>query len=129
MSKKLLSLLSACVIAGSTFAQESIFPELDVNLYYEQAFATDPNTILIPESRIQYDVLFIGGTDAVYDANSGQSAIAKERQDFTGYVPIENRSNSGYVIVNYERLQADAILGDGGGMTVMTVYKNPPTER
>lgn len=66
MSKKLLSLLSACVVAGSTFAQESVFPELDVNLYDEQAFATDPNTILIPESTIQYDVLFIGGTDAVY---------------------------------------------------------------
>ncbi len=62
MSKKLLSLLSACVVAGSTFAQESVFPELDVNLYDEQALATDPNTILIPASTIQYDVLFIGGT-------------------------------------------------------------------
>ena len=85
MSKKLLSLLSAGLIVGSSYAQESVFPELDVNLYDDREFASDLNTILVPASPIQYDVLFIGGTDEVYDAKTGQSAIAKEWQDFTEY--------------------------------------------
>jgi secreted PhoX family phosphatase len=68
---------------------------------------------------MKYDVLFVGGVDMVYNKN-GQSAIAKEWHDFTGYIPIDGRSDSGYVIVNHERIQADATNGDGGGMTVFT---------
>lgn len=127
--KKLLPYLSSLVLSVGSMAQAPIFPELNEDFYDATKYPTDLKEVMIPASPLKYDVLFIGGTDAVYDAKTEQSAIAKEWQDFTGYAPIDGRSDSGYVVVNHERIQADAILGDGGGMTVMTVYLNPTTEK
>ena len=100
------------------------FPILDVNLYDKTNL--DPSSVLIPASPLEYDVLFTGGVDLVTNKN-GVTALAKEWQDFTGFVPIDGRSDSGYVIVNHERLQADPVNGDGGGMTVFTIYLDPVT--
>lgn len=129
MKKTLLTTtLLSLILSFDSSAQETIFPELNENFYDESKYSTDLDEVIIPASPLKYDVLFVGGTDAVYDAKTNKSAIAKEWQDFTGYVPIDGRSDSGYVIVNHERIQADATLGDGGGMTVMTAYKNPSTD-
>jgi secreted PhoX family phosphatase len=127
MNNRILPLISSLVLSLGGYAQNTIFPVLNEDFYDQTQHASDLKEVMIASSPLKYDVLFIGGTDAVYDAKSDQSAIAKEWQDFTGYVPIDNRSDSGYVVVNHERLQANAILGDGGGMTVMTVYLNPST--
>lgn len=128
MNNKILPFISSLVLSFGGFSQSAIFPTLNEDFYDQTTYPSDLKEVMIPASPLKYDVLFIGGTDAVYDAKSGNSAIAKEWQDFTGYVPIDNRSDSGYVVVNHERLDANAILGDGGGMTVMTVYFNPSTE-
>jgi secreted PhoX family phosphatase len=120
--------LSLIVLATATFAQaQNVFPTLDVNIYDQSKFPTDPNTVVIPASPLKYDVLFIGGTDTVTNHN-GDKALAKEWQDFTGYVPINGRSDSGYVIVNHEMVTADPVNGDGGGMTVFTAYYNQKTK-
>jgi secreted PhoX family phosphatase len=120
--------LSLIVLATAAFAQaQNVFPTLDVNIYDKSKFPTDPNTVVIPASPLKYDVLFIGGTDTVTNHN-GVKALAKEWQDFTGYVPINGRSDSGYVIVNHEMVTADPVNGDGGGMTVFTAYYNQKTK-
>ena len=125
---KLKLLISTMALsAGSLFAQESPFPVLDANFYDPADYATDLPEVLIPASPLKYDVMFTGGVDMVTNANN-QTALAKEWQDFTGYVPIAGRSDSGYVIVNHERIEADPINGDGGGMTVFTAYYNQSSE-
>jgi hypothetical protein len=104
---KLKLLISTMALsAGSLFAQESPFPVLDANFYDPADYATDLPEVLIPASPLKYDVIFTGGVDLVTNANN-ETALAKEWQDFTGYVPIAGRSDSGYVIVNHERVEAD----------------------
>lgn len=124
--KKVSLFISAICVAMASQAQ-SVFPTLDVNIYDPAKFAADPSEVVIPASPLKYDVLFVGGVDEVTNKD-GKKALAKEWQDFTGYVPINGRSDSGYVIVNHERVQTDAVNGDGGGMTVFTVYYNQNTQ-
>jgi secreted PhoX family phosphatase len=120
--KKLITLSLACASLGIAHAQ-SPFPTLLENFYDNGAHPSDPKTVVLPPSPIKYDVLFVGGVDTV-ENKSGQKALAKEWQDFTGFVPINGRSDSGFVIVNHERMQSDPVNGDGGGMTVFTAHYN-----
>lgn len=119
------------MIAAATFGMalaQNPFPAINENFYDASKYPTDLSTIMIPASPLKYDVIFTGGVDMVTNHN-GQTAVAKEWHDFTGYVPINGRSDSGYVIVNHEMMVADANLGDGGGMTVFTVYYNQNTKK
>ncbi|UTW62393.1 DUF839 domain-containing protein [bacterium SCSIO 12741] len=117
----------ALLIGGAALAQAP-FPPLEENFYDSTTHTTDLKEVVVPASPLKYDVLFTGGTDMVFNKN-GQSAVAKEWQDFTGYVPIDGRSDSGFVIVNHERLQADAVNGNGGGMTVFTARFNKTSKK
>ena len=121
MKKVILTI--SCALTAIAAQAQSVFPTLDANIYDPAKFAADPSEVVIPASPLKYDVLFVGGVDEVTNKD-GQKALAKEWQDFTGYVAINGRSDSGYVIVNHERVQTDAVNGDGGGMTVFTVYYN-----
>lgn len=121
-----ITLFVSVLLAGMAMAQNP-FPKLLKNPYNTTDFPTDADEVVVPASPIKYDVLFVGGVDEVTNKN-GQKALAKEWQDFTGYVPINGRSDSGYVIVNHERVQADPVNGDGGGMTVFTVHFNQNTQ-
>lgn len=126
MKRIFLSLIS---FAFAGFAEsQHVFPELVVNFYDQASQSQDPDAIVVPASPIKYDVLFIGGTDEVVNAD-GTKALAKEWQDFTGYLPINGRSDSGYVIVNHEQMVSDKVNGDGGGMTVFTVYFNQSLQK
>jgi secreted PhoX family phosphatase len=86
------------------------------------------NELVFTNKMLKGDILFIGGYHTVTN-HKGETTLAKQNQDFTGYIPINGRSDSGYVIVNHELMLSDPILGDGGGMTVFTVYKNPRTKK
>lgn len=83
--------------------------------------------ILAP-TPLRYDILYIGGYDGVTNPK-GEVSVGKIDNDFTGYVPINNRSDSGYVIINHESIVKNNAQGDGGGMTVFTAYRNPETKR
>jgi secreted PhoX family phosphatase len=67
--------------------------------------------------------------DAVW--NGSAYGVAKPWHDFTGLVPLGTGNDSCLLIVNHElRLAAkNPILGDGGGMTVFRVNRNPNTGR
>ena len=125
---KKVFLTISCALTAFAAQSQSVFPTLDVNIYDPAKFATDPSEVVIPASPLKYDVLFVGGVDEVTNKD-GQKALAKEWQDFTGYVAINGRSDSGYIVVNHERVQTDAVNGDGGGMTVFTAYFNQKTQK
>jgi uncharacterized protein len=79
---------------------------------------------IIPASPLQSAILLRGLVDTATN-HLGQKGLAKDWADFTGYVPINGRSDSGYVIINNERVTRDSVHGDGGGMTVFTAqFKN-----
>lgn len=92
--------------------------DLDFDLLTEE--------IIMPESPLDMDVLFVGGEDmvqttATYGNPAGQTP-AKQWHDFIGVTPIYNNNgdytNEFWVTVNHERIEANDMIGDGGGMTV-----------
>ncbi len=118
-------IMVACVLLNLSVSAQEDFPELNVDIY--DAGFDEPLTVVVPPSPVKYDILFVGGDAQVYDATLDTTVAAKEWHDFTGFISLNGSSDSGYVIVNHERLQADPVLGDGGGMTVFKVEKNSQT--
>jgi secreted PhoX family phosphatase len=104
-----LLLIASLLCCGTAFSQDG--PVLSDELIFD-------------DEELKGDILFIGGYHGVHN-HKGELAVAKQNHDFTGYIPIDGRSDSGYVIVNHELVASDPILGDGGGMTVFTVYRPP----
>lgn len=81
-------------------------------------------TVIVPAAPVQHVVLLRGAVDTATNT-LGQKSLAKDWNDFTGYIPINGRSDSGYVIVNNEQNVRDSVHGNGGGMTVFTAqFKN-----
>ncbi len=76
---------------------------------------------IVPGAPLQSKILMQSQTDIATNAQ-GQTAPVKEWLDFIGYVPIEGRSDSGYVISNNETDVISTVHGDGGGMTVFTAH-------
>jgi secreted PhoX family phosphatase len=92
------------------------FTPVDTNFRATQHF--------VPGAPVQNVMLFRGTIDTVVTVN-GVKALSKADNDFIGYVPINGRSDSGYVIQNHEQNAANAVLGHGGGMSVFTAqFKN-----
>ena len=113
MSSSLSPLAWLCVAAGSAFAQ---FVPIDTNFRATQHF--------VPAMPVQASILFRGQVDTVV-TKTGVKAISKGDNDFIGYVPINGRSDSGYVIQNHEQTSVNTVLGHGGGMSVFTAqFKN-----
>jgi secreted PhoX family phosphatase len=78
----------------------------------------------VPAAPVQNLILFKGSVDTVVNKD-GVKALSRPENDFLGYVPINGRSDSGYVIQNHEQNTANAVLGHGGGMSVFTAqFKN-----
>jgi hypothetical protein len=87
--------------------------------------------ILMPGSPLQLQVLFVGGADLVqttptYGNDAGQTN-AKEWHDFIGFTPDTTGESMGWVSVNHESIYRDDRIGDGGGMTVFRVDRDPIT--
>ena len=89
----------------------------------------EPETVVMPASPLQYQVLFIGGHHYVQTAQN-DSTPAKQWHDFIGFTPDTDPGTSdlGWVSVNHERIQADPKIGDGGGMTVFKIRRDEITD-
>lgn len=120
-------LLSLCfsLLCLSLSAQQIFSTELELPEGYT------PSTILMPPSPLDIQVLFIGGHDLVQTTptygNPGGQTIAKEWHDFIGFTPDETGESMGWVSVNHEMIYRDDRIGDGGGMTVFRVDRDPIT--
>ena len=99
------------ILALATLSSAQVFTPVDTN------FVATTHTV--PAAPIQTKILFRGGVDTVTNKN-GVKALSKVDNDFLGYVAINGRSDSGYIIQNHEQNAANSVLGDGGGMSVFT---------
>lgn len=124
------TLFSGLLLAASTqflSAQVSFDLEIDIRDF-------EPTTIVVPPSPIQAQYLFIGGhhkvqTTATY-GNAAGEALAKQWHDFIGFTPdtVAGSPDLGWVTVNHEMVVANDSIGDGGGMSVFKVRRDPNTD-
>jgi secreted PhoX family phosphatase len=115
------------VLGFATAANCQSFPiEIDVTSWDTNDWK--PETVVVPQSPIKSQVLFIGGTDMVQTVDQtgapNGATLAKQWHDFIGFTTDENSSDLGWVSVNHEMIQANDDIGDGGGMTVFKIRRN-----
>jgi secreted PhoX family phosphatase len=106
--------LPLLVLAAAGTRAQAPFTPVDTNFRATQHF--------VPGAPVQSAILFTGSLDTVV-TKTGQKALSRPENDFIGYVPINGRSDSGYVIQNHEQNTANAVLGHGGGMSVFTAHR------
>lgn len=118
-----LSALSFGAVAQVTFDNEIDFTVESTDLI--------PEEILLPESPLQTQVLFIGGHDMVQTldtyGNPATEVPAKQWNDFIGFTPDNESDDLGWISINHEMIASDDNIGDGGGMTVFKVKRNDAT--
>ncbi len=91
-----------------------------------------PREVVMPPSPLKHQVLFVGGNDMVQTTatygNEAGAAPAKQWHDFIGFTPDPDSEDLGWISVNHEMVSSDDKIGDGGGMTVFKVRRNPATD-
>lgn len=122
--KKFYLVLIALLFAGIVSAQEGIQfdPNIDIDFSIDQ-------TLQVPKAPIIYQELFVGGHDSalVYDSHGNlHYVITKENNDFVGVTPDGNGDY--WITINHESNDIDELGGDGGGMTVFKVTRDPETD-
>ncbi len=122
--RKLFTLLALGMMI-SFASQAQTFPEsIDPGDYL-------PETVLSPQDPLSLQILFVGGSDIVQTRKG--PAVAKQWHDFIGFTPCNENDDCaegelGWVSVNHEMILADDRIGDGGGMTVFKVSRDPETD-
>lgn len=85
-------------------------------------------TVWVPASPLKHQVVFRGGVDTVQTTptygNPATQTLAKQWNDFIGFIKDTTAGGIGWVVVNHEMIQKDENIGDGGGMTSFKVKKN-----
>ncbi len=128
MKKYLLLMVVLLSSLGTSAEAQNFDPSIPAD--WNTTWLTEK--VVMPESPLSYQVLFIGGHDQVQTVdNMGKpngSALAKQWHDFIGFTSDENSSDLGWVTINHEMVAADDKIGDGGGMTVFKVKRDPETD-
>jgi secreted PhoX family phosphatase len=124
MKKLALSFFAFVTLCVSLSAQFSFDPSVPANYA--------PTTVVLPASPLKYQVLFVGQLDTVqttatYGNPAGQHP-AKQWHDFIGVTPDANNPGQYWISVNHEMQQKNDFIGDGGGMTVFKVRRDPATD-
>ena len=125
--KKVLSTLLALALFVAVASAQAIFAE-----QIEAPIGFGSRTLVMPQSPLTTQIIFIGGTDIVETnatyGNPAASVPAKEWHDFIGFTPDKSGESLGWVSVNHEMVQANDNIGDGGGMTAFRVTRDPNTD-
>ena len=112
----IVALSLAVLPQGGTEGGSYPFAEVDTS------FATET---LIVADGFTYQVLF--REDDPVRTQGGNVGPAKRNHDFLAYLPIEEASDNGYLVVNHETIGPDSILGDGGDVTYFEVRRDGAT--
>lgn len=119
-------MIGALVSISQASAQIGFDPQIDFE------FVSDE--VIVPASPIQSQVIFIGGHDTVQTTatygNPAGAYPAKQWHDFIGFTPdnAPGTEDLGWLSVNHERIAKDEHIGDGGGMTVFKIKRDPITD-
>ncbi len=124
--KRFLSTLFVLALVVAAAKAQTIFSE-EIELPDDYV----PLQVVMPPSPLTLQVLFVGGHDIVqttktYGNPAGRN-IAKENHDFIGFTPDRTGESLGWISVNHEMIYRDDKIGDGGGMTVFRVDRDPIT--
>lgn len=92
----------------------------DKPLFNPIATSYDTRTVLIPEG-FDYGLVFCEGEEV--ETNDGRVAPAKGMADLVIYIPINGSGTHGTLYVGHETHDTSAVLGDGGGGTLMEIKK------
>lgn len=120
------TILFLCCLIGSlrASAQIKFNPEIDVN------FVTD--TVMVPGDPLMFQILFKGGFDMVQTTptygNPAGEVVSKSWNDFIGFTPDPSGESLGWVSINHEEVVSNDNIGDGGGMTVFRVKRDPNSD-
>jgi len=122
--RKLYAFIGALVIGMS-----AAFAQINNPDWTETQVNYTPSAVVLPQSPLSVQVLFVGGEDMVQTTatygNAAGEVPAKQWHDFIGFTPAtEAEGGLGWVSVNHERIQQDDNIGDGGGMTVFKVERD-----
>ncbi len=124
--RKILLFLLAVFTLNTASAQESRLFELEIDPSYIM------DQVVVAESPLKTQVLFIGGVDMVQTTetygNAPTEVPAKEWHDFIGFTPDETGVSLGWVSVNHERIEQNDHIGDGGGMTTFRIGRDSITD-
>lgn len=124
MNKCYLSLVALLLTSLTGYSQFYFDVEVDTDWY--------PQAVVMPPSPLKYQVLFVGQTDTVQTTatygNAPGEALAKQWHDFIGFTPDMEGEDLGWISVNHEMVTANDSIGDGGGMTVFKVKRDPVTD-
>ncbi len=124
MKKYYASLVAALFFCYNSYGQFFFDVEVDTSWL--------PETVVMPPSPLKYQVLFVGQSDTVQTTatygNAAGGALAKQWHDFIGFTPDPDSDDLGWVSVNHEMILANDSIGDGGGMTVFKVRRDPNTD-
>lgn len=120
---KFISTLFVCMISLGILKAE-LPKELEVEQY-----PLYPSQVIVPKSKLGYQVLFVGGQDMVQTTptygNAAGAVPAKQWHDFIGFTPASAQEGGlGWVSVNHEMIYSDDNIGDGGGMTSFKIEEN-----
>ena len=116
--------LSLLLTAYSAHSQFFFDVEVDTVWY--------PDSVIMPPSPLKHQILFIGQVDTVQTTatygNPAGEVLAKQWHDFIGFTPDDESDDLGWISVNHEMISRDDNIGDGGGMTVFKVKRDPATD-
>jgi secreted PhoX family phosphatase len=116
--------------ASLLFAGTASHAQLGFNPHFD--FTIESETVVVPTSLLYKQVIFIGGVDEVQTTdtygNPAGSFPAKQWHDFIGFTEDTDSDDLGWLSVNHEMIQSNDNIGDGGGMTVFKVKRDPDTD-
>lgn len=126
MKKALFTLFGLALFVATASAQIIFAEQIEAPADFGQF------TLVVPKSPLSVQILFIGGTDmvqtnATYGNPAGETP-AKEYHDFIGFTEDKTTDDLGWISVNHEMAQSHDLIGDGGGMTVFKVRRDPITD-
>lgn len=87
----------------------------------DTAFST--TELLIPGGKYQYKVLYEEGAPERVEWKH-ILAPAKGSHDFLAFIPIQGSATHGILWVNHESVLPHAEIGDGGGASVMEIFRD-----
>ncbi len=124
MKKLYLVILALLALNANAFGQFFFDVSVDTSWTSE--------TVVMPPSPLKFQVIFVGGNDKVQTTatygNEAGEALAKQNHDFIGFTPDPDSDDLGWLSINHEQVNANDSIGDGGGMTVFKVARDPITE-
>ncbi len=111
-------------LSASALAQAKFDPNIEVDFLAQE--------VVLPENPLQTQVLFVGGFHEVQTLDDqgrpNGTTLAKQWHDFLGVTPDTDNPGEFWVSCNHEMIAANDKIGDGGGMTVYKVRRDPATD-